>query len=102
MSNQVSLFAQESGAQMSSKFNPLVKAGFGSDLGEGIKGSYGILSIKGGKFRIKYKGNESLIMAPPSAPGAPASPVSFIDIVIIRANGYLNKQWYKGNYVEGA
>jgi len=102
MSNDMTLFQQETGAQISTKFQALQKAGLANDLGEGIRGSYGILSIKGGRFAIKYKGQTHLIMAPPTQPGAPASPVSFIDIVIVKANAYLNKQWYKGNYVEGS
>lgn len=101
-SQNVTLFQQETGAVRSARFNAMVDAGIGGDLGEGIRGSYGILTIKGGRFSIKYKGQTHVIMAPPTQPGAPASPVSFIDVVIVKANPFLNKQWYKGNYVEGS
>lgn len=100
--NNVSLFQQETGATVSPKFNAMIQAGLGDDLGEGIRGSYGIVSIKGGRFSLKYKGQTNVIMAAPTEPGAPASPVSYIDMVIIKANAFLNKQWYKANYVEGS
>lgn len=94
MSNQnVTLFAQE-GAPLSSKFGAMVAAGVGNDLGEGIRGSYGIVSIKSGRFRIKYKGQETMIMDGPN-------PVASIDVVIVRANAFLNKQYYAGKYQEG-
>jgi hypothetical protein len=94
MSQQVTLFQQEGGAVLSKKFAPLVAAGIGTELGDGIKGSYGIVGIKAGKFRIKYKGEETILMDGPS-------PVGFIDVVIVKANGFLNKQYFEGKYVEG-
>ena len=95
MSNtQVTLFQQEGGAKLSDKFKPLVSAGVGADLGDGIRGSYGIVGIKAGKFRLKYKGEETVLMDGDS-------PVGFIDVVIVKANGFLNKQYFKGKYVEG-
>ena len=102
MSTQVGLFQNERGVGPSSKFAPLVQAGIGNDLGEGIGGSYAILSIKGSRFGIKHRGETNIIMAPPQVAGAPPSPVSYIDIVIVKANPFLNKQWYKGAYVEGS
>jgi hypothetical protein len=91
---QVTLFQQEGGAKLSDKFKPLVSAGVGADLGDGIRGSYGIVGIKAGKFRLKYKGEETVLMDGDS-------PVGFIDVVIVKANGFLNKQYFKGKYVEG-
>ena len=96
MSNQVTLFQQEGGAVLSTKFAPLVAAGIGTELGDGIKGSYGIVGIKAGKFRIKYKGDEKVLM------NADGTPVGYIDVVIVKANGFLNKQYFEGKYVEGS
>jgi len=92
--NQVTLFQQEGGAKLSAKFQPLVAAGVGTDLGEGIKGGYGIIGIKAGKFRLKYKGEETILMDGDS-------PVGYIDVVIVKANPFLNKQYFEGKYVEG-
>lgn len=87
---------------LSNKFGALVQAGVGMDLGEGIRSSYAIVSIKGGKFRIKYKGEERILdMAHPQDPSQ-RLPLSFIDVVIVKANPFLNKQFYEGNYVEGS
>lgn len=102
MSNQVTLFQQETGLAVSSKFQPLVAAGAGMDLGEGIRSSYGIVGIKGGRFSVKYKGNSNILSMPHPQDPRQQLPVSFIDVVIIKANGFLNKQYYKGNYVEGS
>lgn len=104
MSNQqVALFSQSGGAvALSNKFQAMVAAGAGMDLGEGIRSSYGILGIKGGKFRVKYKGQETILsMQHPQDPNVQL-PVSFVDVVIVKANNFLNKQFYKGNYVEGS
>jgi hypothetical protein len=95
MSQQVTLFAQEGSAVLSKKFAPLVAAGVGTELGDGIKGSYGIVGIKAGKFRIKYKGEEKVLL------NGDGTPVGYIDVVIVKANGFLNKQYFEGKYVEG-
>lgn len=94
MSNQVTLFEQE-GTALSSKFNSIVAAGMGNDLGDGIRGSYGIVSIKSGRFRIKYRGQETMLQVD-------GNPVANIDVVIVKANAYLNKQFYAGKYAEGS
>ncbi len=104
MSNQqVVLFSQGGGAvALSNKFQAMVAAGAGMDLGEGIRNSFGILGIKGGKLRVKYKGQETILsMQHPQDPSQ-SIPVSFVDVVIVKANNFLNKQYYKGNYAEGS
>src|SRR5579859_5911598 len=100
MSNMI-LFQQQGGALAapSTKFQALVQAGVGMDLGDGIRSSYGIVGIKGGKFRIRYKGEERMLTMPHPQDPTQTIPVSFIDVVIIKANGFLNKQFYRGNYV---
>lgn len=104
MSNNMVLFQQQGGALAapSAKFQALVQAGVGMDLGDGIRSSYGIVGIKGGKFRIRYKGEERMLTMPHPQDPSQTIPVSFIDVVIVKANGFLNKQFYRGNYVEGS
>lgn len=103
MSNNMVLFQQQGGAVTapSAKFQALVQAGVGMDLGDGIRSSYGIVGIKGGKFRIKYKGDEQVLMTT-GQDGVTQVPVSYIDVVIVKANGFLNKQYFEGKYVDGA
>lgn len=102
-SNSMVLFQQAAGVPaVSSKFQAMVQAGAGMDLGEGIRSSYGIVGIKGGKFRIRYKGEERMLTMPHPQDPTQTIPVSFIDVVIVKANAFLNKQFYKGNYVEGS
>src|ERR1700756_551423 len=98
MSNQqVTLFQQETSAQLDPRFQPLVKGGVASDLGDGIRTGYGIVGIKAGKFRLKYQGHEQVLL---QADGI--SPVAYIDVVIVKANNFLNKQFFEGKYVEGS
>jgi hypothetical protein len=87
---------------LSNKFGALVQAGVGMDLGDGIRSSYAIVSIKGGKFRIKYKSEERILDMPHPQDPSQRLPLSFIDVVIVKANPFLNKQFYEGNYVEGS
>lgn len=105
MSNNrsVTLFQDEANQavpQVSTKFHALMNSGVGTDLGEGIRNSFAIVSIKGGRFRLKYKGNEQMLLDY-SNPSYPA-PIPFIDVVIVKANPFLNKQFYKGQFVEGS
>jgi hypothetical protein len=103
MSNQMTLFRNDSGAVgPSQKFGALAKTLLEeNDLGEGIRGSYAIVSIKGGRFRLKYKGDETMLTTFDERTGQQV-PVSSIDVVIVKANPFLNKQWYQGKYVEGS
>lgn len=105
MSNSMVLFQGGGQVALSNKFQAMAQAGMGMDLGDGIRGSFAIISIKGGKFRIKYKGEERILDMPhPQAPNDPSQrlPVSFIDVVIVKANPFLNKQFYAGKFAEGS
>lgn len=98
MSNQVTLFQNETGAQLSDKFKAMVAGGaLADDLGEGLRGGgFAVISKKGGKWRIKYKGEETLIT------NADGDPAPSLEAVIVKANGFMNKQYYKGKWVEGS
>lgn len=96
MSNEVAIFEKgQQAVAVSSRFQELIDSGQANDLSEGIRQSFGIISIKGGKFRIKYKGEET----PITDENGEARPS--IELVIVKANNFLNKQYYKGKYVEG-
>ena len=95
---QVTLFQHETGGGPA---RALVAASIDNSLGEGIRSSYAILSIKGGRWHIKYKKNDTVIQAMNPQTGR-NEPVSSLELVIIKANGFLNKQYYKGKYVEGS
>jgi hypothetical protein len=97
----MTLFQHETGAGPAAKFQPLVAAGVANDLGAGIRSSYAILSIKAGKWRIKYKGNETPIVMQDPQSGQNV-PVPTLEVVIVKANSFLNKQFYAGKYVEGS
>lgn len=100
MSNnqQVTLFQFENGAGPA---RALVEAGIDNSLGEGIRSSYAILSIKASRWRIKYKGNETPITVLNPQTGQ-MEPVPTLEVVIVKANPFLNKQYYAGKYTEGS
>jgi hypothetical protein len=95
VSNQVTLFQQETNAAVDPRMQALAKSGVGMDLGEGIKGSYGIVGIKGSKFHLKYKGVDTVLQ------NSDGTACGYVDVVIVKANAFLNKQYFEGNYVEG-
>lgn len=100
MSNQsqMTLFQHENGAAPA---RALMAASIDNSLGEGIRSSYAILSIKGGRWRLKYKKNETVLQAHNPNTNR-MEPIPSLEMVIIKANGFLNKQYYKGKYVEGS
>lgn len=94
----VTLFQNESGATLAPEFKALVAAGeLGDDLGEGLRGGgFAVISKKGSKWRIKYKGEETLIT------NADGDPAPSLEAVIVKANPFVNKQYYKGKWIEGS
>jgi hypothetical protein len=98
MSKQVTLFSNESGAELAPEFKAMVLAGeLGDDLGEGLRGGgFAVISKKGSKWRIKYKGEETLIT------NSDGEPAPSLEAVIVKANPFINKQYYKGKWVEGS
>jgi hypothetical protein len=67
------------------------------DLSEGVAVSFPILGIRGGKFWLRWKGEEQLV----TIPGTP-HPAPFVDVVILKAQKDLTRTFYAGGYVEGA
>lgn len=82
-------------AVMSSKFGELV-AETGDDLSGGVSGSYAIISIKGSRFSLKYKGDMTVVTNPDNG-----DPVGSLELVLVKSNPFLTKQFYAKGYVEG-
>lgn len=97
-SKQVTLFQNETNATLAPEFKALVEAGsLGDDLGEGLRGGgFAVISKKGSKWRIKYKGDETLIT------NADGDPAPSLEAIIVKANPFINKQYYEGKWVEGS
>lgn len=95
--NAVTIFQDASAnTELAPEFHAMVEAGTGlDDLGAGIGGNYAILSIRGGKFRVKYQGEETPIL------DDKGDPVGSLEAVLVRANPYLTKQFYEKGYEEG-
>ena len=86
----------------------LVPAGFGSlapvfagakknnDLSGGISAGFAVISYRGGKWRIKHRGEEHLLMRPDG------DPMTSIELVLIKASSNLAKMYYKDGYKEGS
>lgn len=90
MSNDMVLF--EEGAVVSAKFAGMQIDG---DLSGGVGGNYAILSLKGGRFHLKYRGENTTIL------NEKGEPVGSVEAVLIKANDYLTKTYYEKGYVEG-
>lgn len=64
------------------------------DLMEGVSGGFGVISFRGGKWRIKHGGEETLIKRDDE-------PVASIPVVIVKSNSKVSKIFYEKNYEEG-
>lgn len=76
------------------------KAGFDlpavrDEFEHGAGPAFAVLSIRGGKFRVRQGGEETLVK------NADGDPVSAIKAVIVRANPHFSKTYYKKGYEEG-
>jgi len=70
-------------------------------LNEGIGGSFPILTLRGKVWRIKYRGDETDLVIPPTVPGGHPQPRPTIDVVIAHASPAVAKIYYEGQYSEG-
>ncbi|MFI5397620.1 MAG: hypothetical protein ACHQ9S_18945 [Candidatus Binatia bacterium] len=95
MSQDLQLFSQNTDLVQSSKYAEIADD-LGNDLTGGISGSYAILSIKGSRFSLKYKGDMTPVTNPDNG-----DPVGSLELVLVKANPFLTKQYYVKGYVEG-
>ena len=71
-------------------------------INEGIGQSFAILTIRGKVWRIKFRGEETALLMPPSAPGMPQNtPQPNIEVVIVHSSPAVSKIYYEGQYSEG-
>lgn len=95
MNQDMTVFQENTGLQVSSKFGTLVQES-GDDLAGGISGSYAVLAIKGSRWGVKYQGNLTPIL------NEKGDPIGSFECVLVKANPYLTKQYYPSGYTEGA
>ena len=63
-----------------------------------VAASFPVISIKGRAFKIKFRGEEEMVMDPVQ----PQSPASGLEVVIVGISPHISKQYFAGAYVEGA
>ena len=69
------------------------------DLSEGVSGGFAVVSLRGGKWRVKHRGEETPITK--TDEDGDAIPVPNLDVVIIKASPNVSKIWYEKKYSEG-
>lgn len=75
----------------------------GKAINEGIGQSFAILTYRGKVWRIKFRGEETDLMMPPTQPGMPPTTARpTIEVVIINASPVISKIWYEDGYIEGS
>ena len=78
---------------------PAALQGFASsadDLSAGVTGSFAVMSFRASRWRIKYQGEETPIL------NADGDPVASIEVVLLKANPHITKNFYDQGYSEGA
>lgn len=70
--------------------------GMDDDLSAGIKGSFGVISIRGSSWKIKYGGDEEPVLNEDgdAKPG--------LEVVLVKASPQISKIFYEGGYTEGS
>jgi len=66
------------------------------DLSAGIKGSFGIISIRGGTWKIKYGGDEEPVL------NEDGDPKPGLEVVLVKASPNISKIFYEDGYSEGS
>jgi len=66
-----------------------------SEFSTGVTGSFGVVSIRGKVWRIKYQGNETTLMR------TPQEPMLSVEAVLVRGSASISKIFYEGQYTQG-
>lgn len=82
---------------ISSRFAPQVNNQDANDLAGGITGGYGLIGYRGKVWSIRHKGAEQQLMRDDGD-----GPRGSIDVVILKANPHLSKNYYENGFVEGS
>ncbi len=67
-----------------------------NDLSDGVSGGFGVMSFRSSRWRVKYQKEEHLVT------NSEGDPAASIDVVIIKANPRLAKNYYATGYSEGS
>lgn len=67
----------------------------GDDLSGGVSGGFGVVSIRGSKWRIKSGGEEEPVV------DDEGDPKSSLEVVIVKSNKHVSKIYYEHQYSEG-
>ena len=68
------------------------------DLSAGIGASFGVVTYRGKVWRVKYAGEEQIVMHPTE----PGMAMPFLDVVIVKAAPVISKIYYARGYTEGS
>ena len=68
------------------------------DLSAGIGASFGVVTYRGKVWRVKYAGEEQIVMHPTE----PGMAMPFLDVVIVKAAPVISKIFYQRGYTEGS
>lgn len=90
MSNNIIVFPETFGAL--APRNTVVD----DDLTAGISSSFGVVSVKGKVFRIKFAGNETPLL------DARNNPIPQLDVAIVGASPHVSRTYYEGGFVENS
>jgi len=97
MTDNLPVEFQQSGALVASAFQSMIASGVDNDdLTGGVGGGFASLSKRGSKFHLKYKGDEIPLN------DTNGYPMPFFDVVFVRANKHITKNYYPNGYKEGS
>src|SRR5690554_5004516 len=65
-------------------------------LSAGLTGGFAVVSIRSGRFRVKYQGTEQVITGPDG------HPLSALEVFIVKASPAISKTFYERGYEEGS
>lgn len=72
-------------------------AGDNTDLSAGVRGSYGIVSIRGSRWHIKFSDEETTVTDTETG-----DPVGSLRVVLLKASPNVSKNYYESGYEEGS
>lgn len=70
--------------------------GDSDDLTANVSAGFSVVSFRGGKWRVKHDGEETLIT------DAEGEPVASLKVVMVKANPHVSKNYYAKKFEEGA
>jgi hypothetical protein len=76
--------------------NRLGKGKLNADLAAGITAGFPILSFRGKAWRVKFRGEERVMV------NDDGTPKYAIDVVILKTSPHIAKKWYEAGYVDGS